>query len=585
MTNKVFDPNEGAKEGGMRLPSTESYFGAGGTLEHVTSEADFLAAIERPYGQAAGEPNSKQSWLSKLPALVKEGARLAVELAKATIEKANLPPQMFTFARISYMPDPANEGILQWPGIAPEALRKVVHENIAPQLIIGMRCDDVLRYSTESTQAWRPGWHLEPISKGTHPPAEDKNVIQEAISFLNNSCIGLTNAEARERDQNHLTDFQHFLAAIVRDTFTFDGIAVWTDMSVEGKIKAYSALPAGNIRLAGPGGYKGNKKHYAVAVDEGNKIIHVFTRDELTFYIRNPRTDPGSMSYGYSETEVGIRLVQGFQNAIDLNIDTFNRNATPNGILVVTGASQRQLDLLNRMWSNLKKGITKQWALPVVGLPDKDSKFEILDLSAIKGMEAYYQDAMNIFMGAFCTIFRFPVRRLGYRISGNKTPTEPGPDSGAKLVDEDDPGLPPLLTHIENLINQYLVWPNWPQIRFCFSGKDPKEDARGYEFKKNAMTWSEARREVILDDLTKQTTDPEIKKFLEVMQLCPLDPNLSGSFQSLASVVLNAMFGTEGGGEGEPGNRMQSKKDPAASEDHGHRAGVRRNSAAEGGSE
>jgi hypothetical protein len=552
-----FDINEGAPvKGRVMLPSAGSAAMGAGMSGMVSDVESYAAIFETQYARA-------------------------MDASDAAAKSIAVPPGMLSFGKISYMPESYNSGVLQWPGIAPEALRKTVRENLAPQLIIGMRCDDVIRFSQYSTHPWKPGWRIEPMNSEAAPSVSDKKDIQEVIRFLSNSSIDTTYAQANERDERKLTNFQRFLSAMTRDTLTFDGIAVWKDVDQSGKVKAYSLLPAGNIRLVGPDGYLGNKDIAYVAVDEGNKIIHEFTREELTFYIRNPRPDAESLGYGYPEIEIAMRLVQGIQNAIDLNCDTFNKNSTPNGILVLSGSSvtQRQLDLLNRMWTNLKKGITKAWALPVMGLAD-GSKLEVVDMTRLKGNEVYYRDFLNMFFGAFATVYRFPVKRIGYKISGQGRDNEPNQDAATEMDDSDDPGLAPLLIHIENVINEYLVWTRWPHLRFTFIGKNPKEEMRGFEFRKNAMTFGEARSLGDLDDLENEAKGEDEKLIARIMNMAPLDPNMSGVFQSVAAAFIAAKFGAKPEG-GDKGNTMTSKIDPARSADHGAEAGVRRDSAAE----
>lgn len=519
-------------------------------------------------------------------------------------------PQIMTFGRMQYSPDPTQPGILPFPGLSPDSLRKIVRENVAPQMIIGMRVDDVLRYSQLSSHPWRPGWAIEMMASKQHPDVEQMKTMRKIETFLQTSATDLKLSEARERDELRLTDFQHFLSKGTRDSMTFDAIAVWTQCDQEGRVLRYGALPSGNIRLLAPRDLGGTANDnlmnqnqpstginplqikpdaYAVALDDGGNVKIQFTRKELVYYTRNPRTEPEVFQYGYPEIEMAIRVIQGFQNAIDLNADTFDKSTIPNGILMLTGGgwAQKQIDVLQRIWTNLKKGITKAWALPVVATP-KEGKMEILDLKDLKGDEVRYQDAMNMFIGALCTLYRFPVKRLGYRISGRGPDTQPNPDSSSKLVDEDDPGLAPLLIHLENLINQYLIWPRWPDMRFVFTGKNPKESAREYEFKRNAMTYNEARAETDLDPLEDKVKGmgEEIEFVAEAMGMCPLDPALSGVYQSLVAAIAAAKFApepTEGGGKkpATPGARMQGSKDPAKSESHGKTAGVRRDSASE----
>lgn len=495
------------------------------------------------------------------------------------VKALQTPPNSLAFSRISYMPETYNKGVLQWPGIAAESLAKIAKENIAPQMIIGMRIADVLRYAQPSNQAWRPGWRITHLNGDVELSDMDRKQINAAKQFLINCNIETGPGDARVRDEAKLSNFQGFLSKIVRDSLTFDGIAIWTDMDIGERVKAFSALPAQNIRLAGPAGYEARPEEFAVMVDEGGGVQQSFTRDQLVWSVRNPRTDQTVGGYGWSELEIGVRLIQGFQNAVDLNTNTFNRNSIPNGILTLSGGqvTQRQLDVINRIWTNLKQGITKSWALPVIGLQG-DGKLELINLSDIKGQEIFYQDFMNMIAGAFCTIYRFPVRRLGYRISGGHgKDTEPWSDSGDILIDEEDPGLAPLLNHLESVINEYLISSRWPHLRFEFSGKTPKEDARQYEATRNAMTWGEARTAAALPSLEDVVEGEDEKILARLMEMAPIDANLAGVFQSIAATYIKAKFEVEEDAA-TPGNQMPRSADPAKGEKHGHNAGMRRNS-------
>lgn len=654
-----FDINEGAPGwDGIRLPNVAANVAA------IDIEG-YARSIETLLGGAGANP------------ILEAAKTLGALDAKYEITKASRAvPSNFAYGRMSYMPDTAvNGGVIQWPGINPDSLRKIARENVAPQLIIGMRVDDVIRYSQWSDQIWRPGWRIESFEPGGKVSKKD---MQEAVRFLHNSNIETPYTDSRRRDEMRLTNFQRFLTAMTRDTLTYDMIAVWTDMDVQGKVKSYALLPGGNIRFCTPDGYNGNPDNFAVAVDDGGRVVQAFTRDQLTCYVRNIRTDADIWGYGWPEIEIGMRVIKGFQNALDLNIDIFDRSAIANGILTISGGAvtQRQLDLLNRLITNMKKGITKAWALPVIGLQG-DSKLEIIDLTKIKGNEAYYKEFMNMLAGALCTLWRFPVQRLGYKISGGHKDNAPPTDGSVAMVDEDDPGIAPLLQHLETVINEYLLWTRWPHLRFRFTGKNPKEDSREYEARSLARTYGERRSEIGLprletlvkkpkaigkdkskdgdeDDDSDSDSDEKKKdkkpigkadykvrvkfknadgdgdkkapgkdddeagegdggpdgepeeevdeeeetqkaliKVANIMELCPMDPNLASVFQSAVQIAFKSAGGDSGGGDGDnpfggaedggkKGNLMTSKKDPARSESHGHASGVRRDSKAEG---
>lgn len=521
------------------------------------------------------------------------------KILEAMQRALSVPPTMLSYARMAFMPDPQNEGVIQWPGINPESLRRVATENVAPQLIIGMRCDDVMRYSTLSNHPWKPGYRIELMEGGKHPSDTEKREMREAEEFLFNGNMETGYTKARARDAAGLTDFQRFLSALTRDSLTYDGMAIYTVCDNLNRVKQFSLLPAGNIRLVDKKiGYKGDKDIFAVGVNESNVVVATFRRDQLVWYVRNPRADPDIGGYGYPEIEISMKLIQGFQNALDLNLGTFNQSAVPNGMLVLTGGgyNQKQLDVLTRIWNNLKRGVTKAWALPVIATP-KDGTIELIDLQNLKDTDVRYQDFMNMVAGGFCTVYRFPNRRLGYRISGKGPDARPLPtdaQADGAQIDEDDPGLAPLLTHIENVINQYLLWTRWPHLRFVFTGKNPKEDARQYDAKKNAMTWKEARAQADLPPLTEELTakakeggdggehGKEVKLIAKLMELCPIDPNMAGVYQSIVATFAKGIFEVPKD-PATPGNRMTSQRDPAKSEAHGATSGVRRNSAAEGG--
>lgn len=559
-TTSPFNPNDGETHGGFPV------------FDNITDIENYTRVF-LDIG-----PTLFERWCTGQSEQIRASKSTAAN-ALVTQKALALPPEMQSFARFSIVPEQQNGGVTEWPGIPPEALRKVVRENLAPQVIIGMRVDDVLRYSTRSTHPWKPGWRIKMRDGFEAPDGEVEKALKDAHAFLENCNI--ETVDARERDKMGYTDFATFLAQLTRDSLTFDGMSVWTDMDLKGRIKSFKTLSSYNIRLCLKPGYMGDPAIYAVGVDETGTVMETFTRDQLIFRIRNPRPDADIFGYGYSEVEQAVRLIQGFQNAMEMNADVFNRNSMPNGFLVIKGQmNQRQLDVLSRIWINLKRGVTKQWALPVIPVGEKGS-IEVVDLHDLKGMDAMYQEYMNMVAGLFCAMYRFPPHRLGYKISGKVKESEPEvPVTAAPNQDDYDPYIAVLLQHIENLINQYILWTRWPYLQFEFEGKSPVEDARQYEAQVLACTIDERRALSDQKPMAESVkdADEQQKELLKLMGAAPVDPAMAGIYQS----TIQAIYGKGGeGDDGTPGARMTSKKDPARSEDHGHTSGVRRNSAAE----
>ena len=535
------------------------------------------------------------SYLAALHASIGDSARLVknnfLEAVKAL--GGEPVPQAYSYATFSFMPDPTNYGLVSWPGLQPEALRKISRENTAPQMIIRSRVNDLVRYSGLSSRLWEPGWSISLMDASKTPTAQDRKDIKDAERFIWNCSRDIGYVDARERDAGLIHPFEMFLRTFADDALTFDGWALWTDMDSNGGVRSFVNLPAGSIRLAVPTrGYKGNRDWFACMVDETGNPVKPFTRKELTWRVRNPRNDPAAMGYGWSEIEMAIRLIQGFQAAIDLNVSTFDQSSIPNGMLLLKGDyfQEDQIDALVREWTNMKRGVSKLWGMPVMSIP-ADGEVEVLRFQDLKGDDVRYRDHMNMMVGMCCAIYNFPIRRLGMFASGHHKDNEPVQDAAIEIQGADDPGLPAVLTHLEGGINPYLLWTNWPHLKFGFHAKDPKASAREYEARKMARTWGEARAEA---DLPKLETvfSSELKDLARLMDCCPEDPIKAAVYQTVATVMLQAELAPpesagEGSGKGgstaKNGPRMTRQKDPAESQGHGHMGGIRRDSKAETG--
>lgn len=253
------------------------------------------------------------------------------------------PPSAFSFATMSYMPDPQAGGLMSWPDLPPESLQKLARTNIAPEMIISTRVADVLRYSNLSTHPWKPGWRIELRDRSKHPSTWERRDMRRCEAFISNCNNEIEDGDARTRDGKGYNSFKQFLAKSVRDFLTYDSIAIWTDTDRAGRVKGFAALPAGNIRLADPNvGYLGNLNDFAVMIDQGGSVIKTFTRKDLIWYVGNPRVDPDMAGYGMSRVSVGMKEIGGFQDALELNFQRFQVNATPMGMLLLKGAGWTQ---------------------------------------------------------------------------------------------------------------------------------------------------------------------------------------------------------------------------------------------------
>jgi hypothetical protein len=489
-------------------------------------------------------------------------------------------PNLQTFAKFSITPNQSGANLIEWPGIPAPLLTKIADDNFFPKAVIQQRIADVLRYSERSSHPWRPGWQVTLKDGAKTPTKAEKDRILEAEYFIANCAFGVKNA--RQRDSLGYRPFRNFLAAFVRDRFRYDFVTVYTDTDTRDQVQAFKVFPAERVRLATARGYNDDPEIFAVGLDDGFTVKQQFTRKQLFCAVQNERSDPDWSGYGYSEVEQCLRILQGLTDCWDTMADLFNKNAIPNGILMAEGMwGPRQLEIMSAIWSNLRKGVSKNQALPVMSLP-KDGGLTVLDLHEMKDNAAYYAPWINMATSLYCVISAFPVDRLGYDTSGMGTTSTPDPAiSSGTIVDNDDPGLPPLLSFIANTLNEYIIETRYPDLMFRFRGANPKEDAREYESRMQAATWGEARALSDLLSLEKLAQDPEQEAIMKYMELCPISPIQAAVYQNIITALIAGKNQVKAAEEKADGATMTNKIDPAKSEAHGGTSGIRRDSAAE----
>lgn len=475
------------------------------------------------------------------------------------------PPNIFNYANISVVPEKSLSEIMPKPGLPFETIERWAQVNLAPIILINTRVDDILRYSQYSDQSWKPGWRIVLENEALAPSDQEKEEIELAKRFIHHSNIYTTNGDSITMYEKNLLYFPEFLARITRDSLTYDGISIWTQRNENNMIEAYAPFPTSMIRLVRDGVFEGEEDVVAVACNPTGEVVNTFKRNQFIWYVRNPQNSPNAFNYGMSEIEYGSRLIDSFQQAFQLNASTFTANATPYGMLVLkglVGANRNLTDILAREWMNAKRGLSKGWALPLVSLP-KEAEIEVLDMSGIKGSEARYQDHMNMSFSLFCALYRMPASRFGFRASGNG-PVPKSLDPKEDSLDTEDTGRIVLLGHLQTLIDKYIIKANWPNLKFQFCGISPKEDAREFQTRENAKTWGERRKSVDMPPLASLEISEELKPLAEILDLMPVDPGLTGAFQSLASIYLGGKLNAK-----KENATFHSPRDPAEAIEHG----------------
>ncbi len=135
------------------------------------------------------------------------------------------------------------------------------------------------------------------------------------------------------------------------------------------------------------------------------RISTAYTFDELIYEPRNPQADVLSAGYGLAESELMIRVVTGFLNAMSYNIKGFDSNAIPKGMLHLTGNyDDRDIAAFKRYWNSMVRGVQNAWSLPVMVSKDQESKASFENFG-VEFNEMYFSKWMTFLTSIICAIY------------------------------------------------------------------------------------------------------------------------------------------------------------------------------------
>lgn len=374
-----------------------------------------------------------------------------------------------------------------------DALRSMVEQTPVLSAVVLTRIRQVARYCAPSEDGG-PGFEIRHIDRQhTIKPDEERSLI--LLSRFFQHCGWEFNPRVRRALRRD--NFQQFMAKLVRESLVLDAAAIETELKKQRSlgIDGLYAVDGASIRLCTEEGYEGNDEFFAVQVVQG-QVRTAYTRDDLIYEPRNPRADLRLAGYGLSETELLIRVVTGFLNAMTLNIKGFSDNAIPKGILHLSGDyGTEDLAAFKRYWNQTVKGINNAWALPVMISKDQESKasFELINAEF---NEMYFSKWMTFLTSMICAVYGMSPDEINFEsFSGSNTSSLSGNDTAEKLADGKDKGLRPLMSYFESLFSDFIVSDFSDKYAFRWVGLDAKDQQQEWEAKKLMLTVNELRSE------------------------------------------------------------------------------------------
>ncbi len=381
-----------------------------------------------------------------------------------------------------------------------DVLRRIARQLTVVAAILTRRISQVSAFSSPYRLTRSLGFEIKHKDPEHQTTRSEKLFIKELERFI--ATCGKPDA-IREITRGPWDDFDAFLRKFVRDSLTFDQAAIELVPDRAGRPCAFMAIDASTIRIAvtdedlegsGFGAGAGSIESAQRAMENQapgpfgrartlpapshvdyiqlfqGQIVNYYSRDELAFCVRNPRTDLHANGYGFSELEQLVLTVTSLLWAEEYNRNFFRNGSIPKGILnfKIDTPDPESLEAFKTYWTAQMTGVQNAWRLPMFqseGLEYINLQLNNRDMEFNQWVE-YLLKLSTALYGMDPAEINFDIARGGTSQSLFESPSE------GRLNDSKENGLRPLLRFIARAINHYVLSPIDDHFYFDFVGLD-----------------------------------------------------------------------------------------------------------------
>ena len=369
-------------------------------------------------------------------------------------------------------------------------------------------------------------------------PKQKKMAFEIEEFFLKTGAI----PNAKRKD-----NMDSFLRKIVRDTLTLD-VMCWENVpNIKGGLAELWAVDGATIELVAgnPMGEGAVLPVYEPITKRGQTdagaISYVqkingqttaeYTEDELTFAIRNPRTDVMLVDFGMSEMETLIEIITGIMNGVRYNTSYFNSSSLPQGVLEIVGKyKDEHLEAFKRHWKTLTSGASGKWAVPVMGLQEGQGfKFTPFKTSN-RDME--FNQFLEFLFNVACAVYQIDPNEVGFKSWTSNTGMSQSDNTEVKIDSSKDKGFIPLMQFVANTFNAQVIDRMNSDYALVWVGIDEQDEAQKQERdQKNVdmgkITIAELRKRDDMEEILGDDGKPA------PWTLAPANPQLIQVFMSV----------------------------------------------------
>jgi hypothetical protein len=435
-----------------------------------------------------------------------------------------------------------------------DVLKQTVQNLSILSAIIQTRTNQVSSFAVPYRSSKSLGYVVKHKDPGKRTTKGEREMIKDLEKFIYNCGADRPNPHNKDFVRD---DFETFLKKVVRDSLIYDQCTFEVVPDRKGQPYEFMAVDAGTIRIAaqqqafGPNNTwfnrppAANNKHIVTALNDpystmrmysqdankrpafvqivNGQIENVYTREELAFGVRNPRTDIYIQGYGYGEIEQLITIITAHLYAEEYNRRFFMQGSAPKGILNLKGDSMTpdQLEGFRRQWRANLEGVENAWRTPIL---QSEQGVDWINLNPTN-REMEYGQWMEYLIKVTCGVFLIDPAELNFDLSGGVQQTPLFESSSEwKLKASRDRGLRPLLRFIAKMINDNIISKIDDHYAFDFVGLDELTEQEKHELNKEQvasyMTLNEIRRALDLPDVDggDMILNPTFVQALQVRQ-------------------------------------------------------------------
>lgn len=328
--------------------------------------------------------------------------------------------------------------------------------------------------------------------------------------------------------------FETFLRKLGWDTLVLDQLCFEIVPDRRGRPAEWYAVDGSTIRLADqtklfPDEDDTSRSRTVQIYDQ--TVVAEFTRDELAFCIRNPRSDIRLQGYGTSELEMMINAITAFLWGFDYNRNAFSQGSLQKGMINFKGAlPEKQLRAFRRHWYQMVAGgVQNAWRTPITN----SEEIQYINLQR-SNQEMEYSQWLDFLIKVITSIYQLDPVEINFKYgnSGQRSMFEAA--NKERIIASKDKGLKPLLRFLGQCFTRYIVERIDEDFLFEFVGLDaqtPSEEADLHgKLVKISRTVNELRAEDGLDPLDGGDIilDPTYVQYVQQQQAMAQQAEMGG---------------------------------------------------------